>query len=91
MVGTTTMVDALYARAAELPPGESSEAELVALAGSDRDALEAARNRYSVRLHGHADDHRATAALTLLNRALMRYGWTERYDWRVRWAKHRKP
>ncbi|MDQ2729809.1 MAG: hypothetical protein M3Y91_18575 [Actinomycetota bacterium] len=91
MVGTTTLIDAICARARELSPGEASEAELVVMAGDDRDALEAARDRVAYRLHGHAGDHAATAALTLLNRALVRYGWSERYDWKVRWAKHRKP
>ncbi|MDQ6782890.1 MAG: hypothetical protein M3063_05490 [Actinomycetota bacterium] len=90
MVGTTT-IDALCARACELAPGDASESELVVMAGDDRDALEAARNRLAHRLHGHADDYAATAALTLLNRSLVRYGWSERYDWKVRWAKNRKP
>lgn len=91
MVGTATLIDTLCARALELSPGDASESELVVMAGDDRDALEAARNRVAYRLHGHADDYTATGALTLLNRALVRYGWTERYDWKVRWAKHRKP
>lgn len=86
-----SLADTLAQRAIGLPPGEASELELVALAGTDRAALERARNHLAARLHGHADDHQATAALTLLNRALVRYGWTEKYDWRVRWSKHRKP
>lgn len=91
MVGTTTLIDTLCTRARELSPGDASESELVVLTGDDRGALEAARNRVAYRLHGHPDDYTATAALTLLNRALVRYGWSERYDWKVRWAKHRKP
>lgn len=91
MVGTTTLIESLCSRALELPPGDTSEAELVAMAGDDRAALEGARNRFASRLHGHADDYSATAALRLINRALVRYGWSERYDWKVRWAKNRKP
>lgn len=93
MAGATSpsLIDTLCARAVGLPPGDGSEAELVALAGDDRAALEAARDRLVTSLHRQADDYQATAALTLLNRALGRYGWTERYDWKVRWAKHRKP
>jgi hypothetical protein len=91
MAGTTTLIDAITTRAFELPPGEASESELVVMAGDDRHALEAARDRVVYRLHGHADDYAATAALTLLNRALVRYGWSEPYDWKARYAKHRKP
>lgn len=93
MVGATATAtaEALYVRALELSSGEASEAELVAMAGDDRAALEHARDRLATRLHGHAGDWDATAALSLLNRALARYGWTERYDWKVRYTNHRKP
>lgn len=87
--GSTT--DALCVRALELRPGPDAEGELVAMAGDDRAALEAARDHFVDRLHDHGDDWAATAALTLLNRSLSRYGWSERYDWKVRWAQHRKP
>jgi hypothetical protein len=94
VAGPTTspsLTDTLAQRAIGLPAGEGSEDELIALAGTDRAALEAARNRMAARLHGRADDYQATAALTLLNRALARYGWYEKYNWKVRYAKHRKP
>ncbi|MDQ6839071.1 MAG: hypothetical protein M3137_12265 [Actinomycetota bacterium] len=91
MVAASTLIDALCARAHELTPGESAESELVVMAGENRNALETARDRVAYRLHGHPGDYASTAALTLLNRALVRYGWSERYDWKVRWAQHRKP
>lgn len=88
----TDVTDAICAQA--LRPqlrGAEAEAELVTMAGVDREALEAARDRMVTRLHRRPDDWDATGALTLLNRALARYGWVERYDWKVRWAQHRKP
>ena len=37
------------------------------------------------------DDFEATAALRNLNRAIATVGWTNPYDWRVRWKQGRKP
>ena len=89
MPGTIT-TDKIWQRAAELA-GQSDRAaaiaELVQLAGDDRPALESARDRYAARLHGDGSDWAATAALTLLNRALSAYGWADPYDWSMR----RKP
>ncbi|MCL2393570.1 MAG: hypothetical protein FWC87_02690 [Acidimicrobiaceae bacterium] len=71
-------------RLAENGGGDDAVARLVELAGTDREALVAARNAFARRLHGHADDYAATAALRLLNRALAAYGWHDPYDWRSR-------
>ena len=65
-------------------------AELVELAGGDRDALGAARNAVAGRLRANAGDHAATAALTLLNKALVNVGWVDRYDWKIRWTQRFK-
>lgn len=64
--------------------GDEAVARLVAMAGKDREALVAARDAFARRLHGHADDYAATAALRLLNRAVAAYGWHDPYDWRSR-------
>lgn len=63
---------------------DDAVARLVKLAGTDRAALEAARDAFARRLHSHADDYQATGALRLLNRALAAYGWRDPYDWRGR-------
>jgi len=60
---------------------------LIDAAGGDRQSLEEARNVYARRLHGHSDDWTATAALSLLNRALTDSGWIDPFDWSGR----RKP
>ncbi|HWG74513.1 MAG TPA: hypothetical protein VG184_10725 [Acidimicrobiales bacterium] len=65
----------------------AATAELVALCQGDRSALEQARDRYARRLHGHSEDWDATSALTVLNRALAAFGWTDHYGWKGR----RKP
>jgi hypothetical protein len=64
--------------------GDDAVRRLVSLAGNDRASLVAARDAFARRLHGHADDYAATAALRLLNRALAAYGWHDPYDWRSR-------
>jgi hypothetical protein len=66
---------------------DGAVAALVEAAGGDRAALEEARNRVARRLHGHAGDWPATAALGLLNRALVSTGWSDPYDWRIRWSQ----
>jgi hypothetical protein len=71
-------------------PGVDKEAaarQLIDSAGGDRHALEQARNAYARRLHGRSDDWTATAALSLLNRALTDSGWIDPFDWKGR----RKP
>jgi len=56
-------------------------------ARGDREALERMRGELVERLHWRAGDSEATAALTLVNRALAQLGWENPYDWRRR----RKP
>ncbi|MHB1534019.1 MAG: hypothetical protein ACYC1D_05290 [Acidimicrobiales bacterium] len=89
-----TLADALYDRAAVLgasPDRAGAVAELTAAAGDDLGALEAARDRYARHLHGRSDDWEATAALTLLNRAVASVGKRDPFDWKERWGRHRKP
>jgi len=65
---------------------------LCAAAGGDRAALEAARDEVATRVHRAVDDFEATAALTLLNRALSAQPRIDPLDWRVRWTQRfRKP
>ncbi len=66
-------------------------AELVTLVGRDRAVLEAARDQIATRLHVNVADFAATKTLTLLNRALSTYGWTDPFDWKERWGRGRKP
>ena len=65
--------------------------QLVAVTGPDRTAIESARDRVAAQLHRNVEDFQATAALTVLNRALARIPRNDPLDWRVRWSKHRKP
>jgi hypothetical protein len=94
---TATTADLIWKKAAELArPGNGSDPEaavkeLIEAAGHDRSALEEAQRHYAIRLHNRSDDWEATAALTLLNRALARVGWDDEFDWKKRWAQHRKP
>lgn len=62
----------------------AAAAELVALSGGRRDLLEATRDTYARRLHGHSDDWEATSALTVLNLALATFGWADQYGWKGR-------
>jgi hypothetical protein len=65
---------------------------LIAEAGGDRAAVEAARDRVAAHLHRAVDDYEATATLQLLNRALSRMPRVDPLDWRVRWhQRFRKP
>jgi 3-hydroxyisobutyrate dehydrogenase-like beta-hydroxyacid dehydrogenase len=69
-------------------PGDARNAaaeQLLVLAGGDREVLSDARNRLAARLRSNAGDHGATGALTLLNKALVLLGWTDKYDWKIRW------
>jgi hypothetical protein len=65
--------------------------QLIAAADRERGPLEAARDQVATHLHRHVDDFDATGALRLLNRALSRLPVVDPLDWRVRWARHRKP
>lgn len=87
-------MESIELRARQLSAGtdhRQAVRELLRLVGTDRSALESARDGLVLHLHRHGDDWQATAALTLLNRSLAEYGWTDRYDWKVRWRQHRKP
>ena len=53
----------------------------------DRKALEQAQQDLVQRIHERSDDFQATAALTLVNKALAAVGWTDPYSWKHR----RKP
>lgn len=92
MPGTIT-TDDLYATVQELAGLDPATglARLAPLVPDNRAALGEVRNRLSARLHGHSDDYPATAALSLLNRALASAVQNEPLDWKQRWTKGRKP
>jgi hypothetical protein len=82
--------DRLERSALELAGSDDQDAAVTALleaAGGDRTALELARNQVARRLHSHVGDWRAGAALGLLNKALVKVGWTDPYDWKIRWSQ----
>jgi hypothetical protein len=92
MAALTT--DAIIHHAGELAQDADISAavdELIGLVGPDRQAMESARDRVAAHLHRSVDDWKATATLTVLNRALARMPRNDPLDWRVRWSKHRKP
>jgi hypothetical protein len=93
MTASASTAELILARAFEAVDGTDDGAAraLAALAGDDRAALEEARDRCAERLHRRSDDWEATAALSLLNRALVAYGWSDADDWKVRWSQRRKP
>lgn len=89
-----TSPEAIVQQAADLTRDHDQAAaveKLIAMVGSDRRALEVARDQVAAHLHRHVDDFQATASLTLLNRALSGIPIVDPLDWRVRWSKHRKP
>jgi hypothetical protein len=82
--------DVIERRAVELGSSvdhDDAVAQLVVLADGDRDALGEARKQIVRRLHGNSADHAATAALTLVNRALVTVGWSDPFDWKIRWSQ----
>ena len=96
-----TLTETLEAHALELAsatgdggvvdPEQAAEA-LVQAAGGDRDALEEARNRTAQHLYGNSGNVVAGTALALLNKAIVRIGWVDPYDWRPRLGNRlRKP
>jgi hypothetical protein len=92
MAALTT--DAIIQHAGELAHDDDINVavdQLIGLAGPDRAAMESARDRVAAHLHRNVDDWKATATLTVLNRALARMPRNDPLDWRVRWSKHRKP
>jgi hypothetical protein len=66
-------------------PGRGDPMEELVRAG--RAALEDARTRLVQRLYLRSDDYEATAALSLVNKALAALGWEDAYNWKHR----RKP
>ncbi|MGH9106509.1 MAG: hypothetical protein ACRDZX_11880 [Acidimicrobiales bacterium] len=56
-------------------------------AAGDRAQLERARAELVTRIRQRSDDYEATAALSLVNRALATLGWPDPYSWKHR----RKP
>jgi hypothetical protein len=90
----STSPEAIVQQAADLSQDHDQATavdKLISMVGSDRHALEAARDQVAAHLHRHVDDYQATATLTLLNRALSNTPIVDPLDWRVRWSKHRKP
>ncbi len=92
----TTTIDTLEARALELAAAGTEPAEaattLARAAGGDRASLEEARNRVARRMHGNSADFSAGAALALLNKALVSFGWVDPYNWKQRLGNRlRKP
>ncbi|MGI8492946.1 MAG: hypothetical protein ACR2KC_05910 [Acidimicrobiales bacterium] len=84
-------IDLARGAAGDAPSPEDAAEQLANQAGDDRAALEAARDRLVARLRADQADFDATGGLALLNRALATYGWSEPFDWKQRWAQHRKP
>jgi hypothetical protein len=93
---TTTILDELVARAAELARDAASvpdaSASLLSTAGGDRRAIETARDQVAGQLRARVDDFEATATLQLLNRVLSHLPIHDPLDWRVRWnQRFRRP
>lgn len=66
------------------PTNPGAVEELAALGAQ---ALEDARMELVRRIHQRSDDYQATAALSLVNKALAALGWEDPYNWKHR----RKP
>lgn len=93
---TTAALDTVIACARDLAGRGVAAAdaadEVLAAAGGDRRAVEAARDRVAARLRARVDDFEATATLQLLNRVLSALPIHDPLDWRVRWTQRfRKP
>jgi hypothetical protein len=68
--------------------GDELDAAVQKLAeAGDRTALERAQADLVQRIRERSDDFQATAALSLVNKALAAVGWTDPYSWKHR----RKP
>ena len=95
MTATGSLDDAI-ARATDLSregvrPAEAVE-PILAAAGGDRRAVEAARDEVAGRVHAHVDDFEATLTLQLLNAVLGRLPINDPLDWRIRWTQRfRRP
>lgn len=88
-------IDEIRDLAIELGPDKDSDgavARLIEAADGDRAAIEAARDDVARKLHGRAGDWSATAALTLLNKAVVSLGWYDKFEWKSRLGgRLRKP
>ncbi|HUC15522.1 MAG TPA: hypothetical protein VMS00_13810 [Acidimicrobiales bacterium] len=68
--------------------GQSPEAAVKQLVASgDRASLQEAQSELVQRVHERTDDFAATAALSLVNKALAIVGWVDPFSWKHR----RKP
>ena len=83
------IADRALALAADGGKGPDAPPDVVAelAAAGDREALEGARAELLSRIYERSDDYQATAALTLVNKALAAVGWPDPYNWKHR----RKP
>lgn len=74
--------------ASSAQPGEDTNPLVSQLAdGADQSSLSQARQYLVGRIQLRTDDYQATAALSLVNKALARVGWRDPYSWKHR----RKP
>jgi hypothetical protein len=91
-----TYVDDVITRAAKLAaeriaPAEAVD-EVLAAAGGDRRAVEAARDAVAARVRARVDDFEATDTLQLLNQVLSRLPIHDPLDWKPRWKQRfRRP
>jgi hypothetical protein len=88
-MSATDLADEALALASSLDGGEGGLTLAVGqlAATGDRERLERARQVLVRRIYERSDDHEATAALTLVNKALAVIGWHDPYSWKHR----RKP
>jgi hypothetical protein len=92
----STAVDSVVERAAGLARDgstvEEARDQVLAAAGGDRRAIEAARDRMAAAVHVRSDDFESTFTLQLLNRVLSSVPINDPLDWRIRWTQRfRKP
>lgn len=88
MAAPHPLADRAVALASAAGPGDDGGDAVSQLASSgDQGELESARQYLVWRIQQRSDDYQATAALTLVNRALARVGWHDPYAWKHR----RKP
>jgi hypothetical protein len=86
---TSAFTDNAIALSAAINAGSKTTDEAVRelAADGDRDALHTARGELVARIYKRSDDYEATAALTLVNKALAAVGWYDPFTWKHR----RKP
>ncbi len=61
---------------------DTAVTELVRLASTDSQRLQAARHVLVRRLGQHSDDYAATKGLTVVNSAIARVGWSDPLEWK---------